>query len=331
MAAIPPHAFSRRLRELDRQSFAAFVADLWAAGGWETRVEDRLVICERGEERQRLTIAPPRPLLGWWHSGDVPSDADAIVRAGRSGHSLPGRQSVDAAGDAPILGATELRERLLFGLDPSVADRLCVEHLGVPARDGRWSDGSPLPGTGGPSGAIGSHARGRTVLMGTVFLGLLLFVVGPATLLSAAPVEVGDTPGEPTGEADGAVPEPTCERGPGEVATAVGGALGPSTDEATGTQLLWEFTDPAVRETSEYSSFRSSYEAPRFDPLRSVDEVVLQGVVRDGDRARAFVTAPTDDGPTTYVFDLRQRNGSGVDESGTACWSIRSIAVSGSS
>lgn len=335
MAAIPPHAFARRLRQLDRGAFGAFVAALWAASGWETRVEDGVVIAERGDERQRLAIAPPRPLLGWWHSEIVPDDADAIVRAGRSDHSLPGRQSAAAAGQIPIVDATELRERLLFGLDPGAADRLCAEHLGVLTRNGRWGSGGPLPGGIRVSGATGSHARGRTVLVGAVLLGIVLLVIGPTTLFSAAPLEVGETPGDPTGQADAPVPEPTCERSPGEVATSVGGALALPEEGTSGTQVLWEFTDPELRETRQYRSFRGFYAAPQFDPLRRADEVVLQGVVRDGDRAQAFVTAPTDDGPTTYVFDLRERDRIGDDPGseagdGEECWRIGSVALSSS-
>lgn len=326
MGAIPPHVFARRLRQLDREAFAAFVAALWGASGWETRVEDGIVIAERNAERQRLAVAPPRPLLGWWRSGAVPDDVDAVVRAGRRGRSLPGRQSIAAAGETPIVDATELRERLLFGVDPTVADRLCGEHLGVPARDPQWSDGVPLPGTPLSSGAIGSHARGRTVLLGTVLIGLLVFVVGPATLLGAAPVAVGPPPGDSTGEANSAVPEPTCQRGPTEVATTVSNALAPPEDGASGMQVFWEFTDPELREERHYRAFRGFYGGPQFDPLREADEVVVEGIVRDPGQAQVYVTAPTEEGTTTYVFDLRTHERDGQD-----CWTIRSVAPSESS
>lgn len=326
MGAIPPHAFARRLRQLDREAFATFVAALWAASGWETRTEDGLVIAERGDERQRLAVAPPRPLLGWWRSGSVPDDVDAVVRARRRDRSLPGRQSVAAAGEAPIVDAAALRERLLFGLDPSTADRICTEHLGVPARDPQWSGDGPLPGPRRISGAIGSHARGRTVLIGAVVIGVLLFVVGPATLLHAAPLAVGPMPGDSTGGADAPVPEPNCERDPGEVATTVSDALAPPEEGASGMQVLWEFTDPELREERHYRAFRGFYGGPQYDPLREADQVVLQGVVRDGDRAEAYVTAPTDGETTTFVFDMRERQRDGAE-----CWTIRSVRPTDSS
>jgi len=326
MGAIPPHAFIRRLRQLDREAFVAFVADLWAASGWETRIEDGVVVAGHGDERQRLAVAPPRPLLGWWRSGTVPEDADAVVRAGLRGRSIPGRQSIGVSEGTTIVDATELRERLLFGIDPAAADWLCVEHLGVAARSARWSDDGPLPGSRRISGGIGSHARGRTVLVGAVVISLLLFVVGPATLLTAAPVAVGPPPGDPTGDANIAVPEQTCQRGPGEVATTVSNALAPSEEGASGMQVLWEFTDPELREDRDFRAFREFYGGPEYDSLRETDVVVLEGVVRDPGQARAFVTAPTDTATTTYVFDLRER-----DRGGESCWTIHSVAPSGSS
>lgn len=333
MGAIPPDAFADGLRRLDRDRLAAFVAALWEAGGWETVTDGSVVVAERGGERQRLEVtespqriangdrrwlvlADHRRVIDRWRSADVQSDADVVVRVSE-------REQADAD-ELPVLDVSALRDRLLFGIDPDAANRLSETYFGVPARDDRWDTDPDSEPSKPPSDSVPVWTRSRTMLTATVVIAFLVLVVGPGALLGAAPLQLGQTSGDSTGGAMEAVPEPTCDRGPGEVATTVGNALQPSSQGASGLQVLWTFTDPQLREDRHYRSFRGFYGAPQFDSLREADGVVLDGVVRDGDEAQAFVVARNDSRNVPYVFTMVQR-----ERGGQSCWSIRSVAPSG--
>jgi hypothetical protein len=317
MGAIPPETFAEEIRRLERDRVASFVAALWAAGGWDTEVDGNFVIVERDGECKRLAVTdPPRRILDQWGSPAVPEDADAVVPLG------DGERTV--ATEPPTIDASALRDRLLFGIEPDAANRICETHFGVPARDKRWdADPEPEP-PNKASDAVTGRTRSRTMLVATVVVAFLVLVVGPGALLGATPLQLGQTSGDSTSDALEPVPEPTCDRGPGEVATTVGGALQPASEGASGLQVLWTFTDPQIREDRHYRSFRGFYAAPQFDPLREADGIVLDGVVRDGDEADAYVIARTGDRNVPYVFDMVQR-----ERDGQSCWFIRSVAPSG--
>jgi hypothetical protein len=320
MGAIPPDEFATELRRFERDRLAGFVADLWAAGGWETAIDGESVIVEREGERQLLAVtARSGSVFDRWRSPEIPDDADAVVRP-------DGTEGTDA--EVPVIDASTLRDRLLFGLDADAADRICEAHLDVPARDGRWgpepepeSETDPLPAA---SGGGRQWSRGRTMLVATGVLGFLVLVVGPGALLGAAPIDMPQPPGDSTGDAPEAVPVPTCERGPGEVAMTVGNVLQPPSEGASGLQVLWNFTDPHVRESRHYRSFRGFYAGPQFDPLREAETLVLDGVVRTSSEAAVFVIAPTEAWNVPYLFSMVER-----DRLEGSCWTIRSVAQSG--
>lgn len=116
MPAVPLGAFARKLQSLDTAELAAFVADLWAARGFRTRVEGPTVLAERdrGRETRRIWCGNPGPAAD--------SERPDIV--------------IDAAGDgtdtatAQVIGPEELRDMLLYAVDRETADRLFRNHFG---------------------------------------------------------------------------------------------------------------------------------------------------------------------------------------------------------
>lgn len=317
MGAIPPDVFTEELRRLERERLATFVADLWAAAGWETAIDGDIVVAERDDECQRLAIpGTPRRLLHRWRSPAIPDDADAVIRLDAEGRT--------GTNETAVIGASALRDRLLFGVDADAADRICDAHLGVAARGERWET-APDPDPPARASDSGSErTRGRTMAAATLVFAFLVLVVGPGALLGAAPIELPQQAGSSTDGAVGPVPAPTCEREPGEVATTVANTLQPPSEGASGLQVLWNFTDPQIREDRHYRSFRGFYAAPQFDPLREDDSVVLDGVVRNGLTADVFVIARTEDGNVPYLFSMVRR-----ERSGQSCWSIQAVARTG--
>lgn len=129
MPVVSPAAFERLLRSLDEAALAAFVADLWAARGWETTVEGATVLARDPDRDRQVTIRCEAARRGWRSPGRPDAgDADVIVRADRSG-SAPGD---DGMADARVLGPGALRERLLYALDRDAAARLFAEHFDRP-------------------------------------------------------------------------------------------------------------------------------------------------------------------------------------------------------
>ncbi|SEL26624.1 hypothetical protein SAMN04488691_103426 [Haloferax larsenii] len=118
------------LRRLDMQACLAFVADLWAARGFETRVDGAVVRATRGGRhttvlpvsgRLRDRLRSPTPAV----SG---AEIDAVASFGNDGR---GARLADRH-EARHLDATALSEMLLYALDHHVADALCERHFGAP-------------------------------------------------------------------------------------------------------------------------------------------------------------------------------------------------------
>lgn len=180
MGTLSRDAFARRLEALSEDDLAAFLADCWAARGWDTTVEDGTVVA---------TDHPARPdrRLGVGADAEAPT---VVVPAA----DADGRTALDAG---------DLYGLCVYVLDRETADALCREHLGVTVSEGT-----------GPSidervaGALPSR---RTVeaaaLLAVVAGGLLLLVpLGPSLpglgeSASAAPA----TPAPTADDAGGAL------------------------------------------------------------------------------------------------------------------------------
>jgi outer membrane protein assembly factor BamB len=128
VASISRAGFKRRLWSLSRSDFAAFVADLWAARGWETRIEDGVVVAVNGDVAEHVIVV--RHGRSWSRflpgQGVGRDDATAVVTSGRGA----GR----AAGLARSLGADlhtadDLYDQLAYALDGDARQRLVETYV----------------------------------------------------------------------------------------------------------------------------------------------------------------------------------------------------------
>ncbi|WP_058826052.1 hypothetical protein [Haloferax sp. Q22] len=216
--------FSDLIRAAGPSDRRRFLADLWTARGWETTVEDRLVVARRGDRTERLAIGS-RPRFSL--SPSVPDEATVVVALGD-----PERIRRATPDDTRVLSLDDLYELVRYGLPDGRGDDLVADHFGVRLAD--------LPADGGAGGAGGAEDAGgaRTgpfaSLLPPALLSLpvapLLFV---ALLLAAVVVTAGSggvpvlgdalggqQPSSPT-PAAATTPEPTPTPEPRTVAPGV--------------------------------------------------------------------------------------------------------------
>lgn len=116
-------AFTRLFRGLDRAERTAFVADLWAARGWETTVEGNIVIATRDGTEQRIRVVDPGRF-------GVPTidETDVLVTA-------RDREDVEAAADAAgarYVPPGVLFDQLRYAIDRVTAATLFESTFGQP-------------------------------------------------------------------------------------------------------------------------------------------------------------------------------------------------------
>jgi outer membrane protein assembly factor BamB len=139
MPAIPASAFSELLREQDHDAIVAFVADLWAASGWDTATEGAVVTARSQSTTQRLLVLPPLRLSRLRSAPAFEGPVDLVVTPRESASALPrGTPSV------PVVTAADLRNRLLYALDTETGETLAQRHLGVSPRGEQWRPEDPL-------------------------------------------------------------------------------------------------------------------------------------------------------------------------------------------
>lgn len=139
MQPIPPSAFDDRLRALSQDALAAFVADVWAASGWETDVDGPTVVASRDGTTQRLLVIPAARLQRLRAAPETTGPVDLVVTPQPSADAgLP-----RGTPEAPIVSPEDLRNRLLYAIDADTGDRLAREYLDVPARSGDWGPREP--------------------------------------------------------------------------------------------------------------------------------------------------------------------------------------------
>ncbi len=131
---VPPAAFTAALEDLDPGALAAFAADVYRAGGSDVTTDPPDLTVDAGDERFRLRAVTGEPA--------TPPTVDAVVST-----------DPDIDPGCPVVGPADLRQRVLYALDPGTADDLCVRHLGQPARSPDY-----VPDTSAPAGASGAAA-----------------------------------------------------------------------------------------------------------------------------------------------------------------------------
>ncbi|MFB6211430.1 MAG: hypothetical protein ABEI76_07825, partial [Halobacteriales archaeon] len=222
MAPIPESTFADRLRELPTEQVVEFVADLWAARGYETRIEGQQVIATRDGDRRRLAIdhgtsvwkrTAIRALGGRPRSSQPPDSVDVVVTTA----SQRRVRRLSARLEQEVIGIPTLRELLLYAISPPQADRLCWAYFDRPARE---------QVVGGDASWVATR-NGRLALLGVIGLTILMIaggVVGtpttagwlglepPVSTATPRSQQAGQSPtGTPTPLPTGITPAPETE------------------------------------------------------------------------------------------------------------------------
>jgi len=134
---VPAATFAATLADLDPAALAAFAADVYRAAGAEATADPPDLTVDAGDGTVRM-----RAVSG---EAAAPPDVDAVVSAD---------PEIDP--ESPVVGPTDLRQRVLYALDPGTADELCERHLGRPARS---TDYGPDGSTTGEEAAGQSPTR----------------------------------------------------------------------------------------------------------------------------------------------------------------------------
>lgn len=296
-------AFAEALQSLPRETFEAFVADLWRARGWDVDRDGRHLRIDRegppAERRCLRVVHDPAET-------DLDRVAVDVLVTRR-----PERPTTGPVTGTEVLSGPDLYEVLRYGLDRDAADRLVADHLErefgafVPdepatSATGSGPDGSP---GGGPNGS-GEGTPSRIAGIGTepaiaavALLVLIAAVAGGSTVdplidsgipivstpgLDAPAVTPGPTPEpvatSPTPTAtprEGALQtadqtrffglEPTCERPPKLVLAIVLGALAANDPS----------TDAGIEAASRFSALPKTEDGFGFPPILNQPEYAL--------------------------------------------------------
>jgi len=204
VSRLPRRRFDRGLRRLSAAAFGAFVADLWAVRGYETRVVDggsRVIAVRTADagdpERRELVVGHDARPLGRlrtrWTVDATP--ATAVVTSGEG--SATARSLADTL-DADLVAATDLYHTLSYGVDATARGRLRKRYF-------RDAPAGPPPGVRLRRMAATS---GRAVRVGAILAVLGLVLVG---VVGTGPVRVdrGADPAGAPGPADGRAFTPT--------------------------------------------------------------------------------------------------------------------------
>ncbi|GAB7093170.1 hypothetical protein JCM30237_03220 [Halolamina litorea] len=211
MPPVPADAFSREIRSLTSSERAAFVADLWEAQGWETRVDGNVVVADRDGETERLRVVDP----GRFGTPELDGVDRLVVARDRDGV----RRVAEEAG-VEYVPPDALRDVLLYGVCRSTAEELYERHVGKPL-----ARAAPAPDTDSPEAGGGVTLPTVPVGRRAVAAVLVLALVGAALAGPAIPVGTSNpvaTPGtisttpedEPAGAVgaiDTATPTPARE------------------------------------------------------------------------------------------------------------------------
>lgn len=251
--------FERALHALGTDALAAFVADLWAAGGWETSVEGAVVVVERADRRRRIRIvaggrglAGPRCRIQVFGGPDL-AGVDVVVDAS-------GSRRVAAAArvaDAEYVPPEALRDRLRYGVPRATGRALSERHLGRSL--------AASPATGERTSLPGSRRLLIGAVVAVVVVGALAGAAGlPATLFGStgppAGASVGDRPATSAGFPSATAGVASAGRTTTATTTATGASFPPGLSTA-GVENVSALADAHVAATV----YREYALAVRFD------------------------------------------------------------------
>lgn len=156
MPALPRESFARRLAALPPRALRDLAADVWAARGFDTRIEGDIVVAERGGDRVVLFPSAKRRLRG---PARPSTDAGVDVVVDGSGEA----ESLAADLGAGRVAPDELYNVLLYGIDRDRAVELLGAHLDAPIRvDAETAAAAERDGTTDGAGvSVGAHPDAR--------------------------------------------------------------------------------------------------------------------------------------------------------------------------
>lgn len=118
-------SFERRFRSISAETRRAFLADLWAARGYDSDVQNGMVLVNR-ETTVRIGIVGRWP----WQRRRTDADVDKVVGTG----DRERMRAYAKRHDAEFVPPAEVLDLLLYGIDREVAEKIAQKHLGVPLR-----------------------------------------------------------------------------------------------------------------------------------------------------------------------------------------------------
>lgn len=240
MPPIDRSSFSRLVGGLDGETFERFVADLWAARGWRTSIEDGTVVAERtGSETERrfLVVDPADPRA-------AAESISAVVVRGQPSAST--RRLADEAG-ASLVGSEELHQLLLYAIPRDAADELCRQYFGRPLT--------------AEDRSIGGGLLGRLRSPSSEVLGLALVVAVLAVGVAGASL-AGSSPGPLWGAAE-PVGSPTSIPPPTDGPTTVAAIAGTATPAGSGIACAESSTAVFERQLAALAGHRTSDDGHR--------------------------------------------------------------------
>ncbi|KAB1193309.1 hypothetical protein GJR96_07575 [Haloferax sp. MBLA0076] len=123
MGDTPRERFGDLVRAASPSERRRFVADVWAARGWETTVDGSFVVARTGTQTRRIAL-----VAGGWFGvrPRVPDEVDVVVALDAA--------AIDAADSTPgvrVFSLDDLYDLLRYGLPSDVGNRLVETHFGT--------------------------------------------------------------------------------------------------------------------------------------------------------------------------------------------------------
>ena len=297
-----PPTLAVLLRGLSRTALARFVADLYAARGAETAVDEGAAVVDG--ERFLVVSAGFRGRLDEW-AGAVGGTVATPRTPARVVAADPDRADALAARyDVRVLSPTDLDDLARYGLDREVADAVFRDHFGVTLDDvARVSQGAPAggpdrttPAPSRPADGDPDHTDGR---LGPASVATLVAVVVlAAAIVSTTPGALGVGGVDPF--------EPADRERAGTTATAT------PTNDSAGVDAAAAIPRPPT-----------TPESAGTDAVRLAPGLTTEGIVDPAALADAHATAMAN---RSYTWELTYVESSNGSEIGRATETVRVAA-----
>lgn len=134
MSTIPTSAFVRHVQDLSHAQFQRFVAELWSQAGWDSSLDGDVVVATKDNRTKRLLVVPSGHIARFRWQAPESDQFETVVSA----QLIGGESRPRGVPEGPLVDASDLRHRLVYGCDSDDAQHLCTQYLGVPFQDSDW-------------------------------------------------------------------------------------------------------------------------------------------------------------------------------------------------